>query len=214
MILLHTFWDRFADCRVLGLQGIPRAELLEYMGEVADALDELLKHHLQHTDIKPNNVCLKDGHAHVVVVEKAHCQLMDVPESGFVVAISDSMSEHGIYDLVIWMDQAVQEQRGNDHSLSGGATPVYAAPEVLDGKFGPYCDQYSLAIVYQEMLTGKRPFRGANIHELVMQHVQGKPDLSPLPEADRAVVGRALEKDPGARYPSCSDFVQALHAAS
>lgn len=107
----------------------------------------------------------------------------------------------------------VKDLEGMVASVSGGVTPVYAAPETFDGMVTRYCDQYSLANVYQEMLTGQRPFRGRNIHQLVMQHVQGKPDLSSLPEGDRAVVGRALSKEPDARYPSCGEFVRALHTA-
>ena len=39
-------------------------------------------------------------------------------------------------------------------SVTGGVTPVYAAPETFDGWVSRFCDQYSLAIVYQELLTG------------------------------------------------------------
>src|SRR5262245_51800027 len=42
-------------------------------------------------------------------------------------------------------------------TITGGVTPVYAAPETFDGKFSRQSDQYSLAIVYQEILTGHRP---------------------------------------------------------
>ena len=45
-------------------------------------------------------------------------------------------------------------------SLMGGLTPVYASPEVFDGRPSRHSDQYSLAIVYQEMLTGALPFPG------------------------------------------------------
>src|SRR5688572_23045160 len=52
-------------------------------------------------------------------------------------------------------------------TTSGGATPVYAAPESFEGMITPYCDQYSLAIVYQELLTGKRPFSATNLQQLI-----------------------------------------------
>src|SRR5262245_66083791 len=42
---------------------------------------------------------------------------------------------------------------------SGGITPLYAAPELLQGSISRHSDQYSLAVVYQEMLTGTHPFR-------------------------------------------------------
>ena len=46
--------------------------------------------------------------------------------------------------------------------MTGGVTPVYAPPETFDGWVSRHSDQYSLAIVYQELLTGQRPFNGTN----------------------------------------------------
>ena len=98
-------------------------------------------------------------------------------------------------------------------TITGGVTPVYAAPETFDGWVSRFCDQYSLAIVFQELLTGQRPFGGNNVHQLVMQHVQGKPNLNALTPADRAAVSRALAKNPDDRYPSCSEFIRTLRCA-
>jgi eukaryotic-like serine/threonine-protein kinase len=93
-----------------------------------------------------------------------------------------------------------------------GITPVYAAPETFDGRVSRFCDQYSVAVVYQEMLTGQRPFRGSSLQQLIMQHLTSAPNLTPLPPAERNVVGRALSKRPEDRYPSCGEFVRALQA--
>src|SRR5260370_26448562 len=41
----------------------------------------------------------------------------------------------------------------------GAITPLYAAPEVFHGKISPRSDQYSLAVAYQELLTGTLPFQ-------------------------------------------------------
>src|SRR4029079_2330406 len=49
----HSLWDRFKECRAQGLPGIPRAELLRYMEEAAEALDLMnSEYQLQHLDIK------------------------------------------------------------------------------------------------------------------------------------------------------------------
>ncbi|TPW00634.1 MAG: serine/threonine protein kinase, partial [bacterium] len=90
--------------------------------------------------------------------------------------------------------------------------PVYASPETFDARVSRFSDQYSLAIVYQEMLTGKRPFNGTNARMLLMQHVKLPPDLTPLPANERAIVERALAKDPNQRWPTCTAFVQELRA--
>ena len=54
----------------------------------------------------------------------------------------------------------VKDLQGTSATATGGVTPVYASPEAFDGRVSRFSDQYSLAIVYQEMLTGVRPFPG------------------------------------------------------
>jgi serine/threonine protein kinase len=104
----------------------------------------------------------------------------------------------------------VKDVRQSDASLVGGMTPLYAAPETFRGQPSRQTDQYSLAIVYQEMLTGTLPFVGSNAAELTLQHLNDEPDLNSLSGADRYVVSRALSKDPSHRYVTCREFVEAL----
>ena len=99
-------------------------------------------------------------------------------------------------------------------TMTGGVTPVYAAPETFDGWLSRFSDQYSLAIVYQELLTGQRPFGGATMRQLVLQHLQTPPNLTSLPVADRPIIGRALNKNPDERFPTCHEFVKALRSAT
>src|SRR5690606_17071544 len=77
-----------------------------------------------------------------------------------------------------------------DHtcSMMGGMTPVYASPETFDGRPHANSDQYSLAIVYQEMLTGAVPFPGNTAAQLASQHLYSRPRLESLPENDRAII--------------------------
>lgn len=98
-------------------------------------------------------------------------------------------------------------------SLMGGMTPVYAPPEVFDDRPGEYSDQYSLAIVYQEMLTGVLPFPGKTAAQLATQHLQSPPRLASLPPHDRAVIERALSKVAHDRFPSCRELIDSLIAA-
>jgi serine/threonine protein kinase len=92
----------------------------------------------------------------------------------------------------------------------GGFTAQYAAPEVWRGAVSRHSDQYSLAIVYQLLLTGSAPFAGRNARRLMVQHLTAEPDLGPLPDEDRPALARALSKAPEERFPSCLDFVKAL----
>ncbi|HKI37897.1 MAG TPA: protein kinase [Gemmataceae bacterium] len=92
----------------------------------------------------------------------------------------------------------------------GAVTPLYCSPEVFAGSISPHSDQYSLAAVYHELLTGAVPFAGKNARQLMLQHTRDAPDLGRLPPADRPVVARALAKVPGERFASCLEFVRAL----
>lgn len=173
-----NLWDRFRECRVQKLPGIPREELLQFLGEAAEALDLMNdEYHIQHLDVKPQNLFVL--HHHVKVAD-------------------------------FGLAKAFEGGRG---TITGGVTPVYAAPETFEGYASRYTDQYSLAIVFQELLTGTRPFNGSNTKQLLMQHLNGVPDLSSLPANDKSIIGRALNKKPDDRWPSCSAMVQALRQA-
>ncbi len=95
-------------------------------------------------------------------------------------------------------------------SMMGGLTPIYAPPEVFEGRPSRRSDQYSLAIVYQEMLTGVLPFPGRTAAQLAAQHLNAKPKLDALPENDQEVIARALSKKPSDRFQSCVELVNAL----
>jgi hypothetical protein len=98
--------------------------------------------------------------------------------------------------------------------MTGGMTPRYAAPETFRGMVSRFSDQYSLAIVYQELLTGCAPFAASTPHEMLLAHTEGQPNLEPLSPADRTIVARALAKDPQQRHACCMDFVRELERGS
>lgn len=99
-------------------------------------------------------------------------------------------------------------------SMMGGLTPLYAPPEVFDGRPSRWSDQYSLAIVYQEMLTGNLPFPGTTAIQLARQHLNARPQLSALTEWDQEVIARALSKSPQDRFKNCRALVDALRQSA
>jgi serine/threonine protein kinase len=174
----RNLWERFRECRMQNLPGIPRDELMRYMEESAEVLDLMnMQYQLQHLDIKPQNLFLVHNHVKV--------------------------ADFGL----------VKDLEGMMATVTGGITPVYAAPETFDGVVSRFCDQYSLAIVYQELLTGQRPFAGTSLQQLIMQHLNAQPNLTPLPKGDRGPIGRSLSKKPEGRYATCQELVKALRAA-
>ncbi len=98
-------------------------------------------------------------------------------------------------------------------------TIAYSAPEQIAGEaIGPASDQYSLAIVAYEMLTGKRPFDAPEPMALAQQVMAGAAvpasAVHPgLPTGVDAVLARAMARTPGDRWPTVSAFVTALLAA-
>ncbi len=95
-------------------------------------------------------------------------------------------------------------------SVINGFTPTFAAPELFEGRPGRATDQYSLAIVYQYMLTGVLPFNGRTAAQLTAQHLRSQPDVSNLQPIDRPVVARALSKNMHSRFDNCRQFVDEL----
>jgi hypothetical protein len=169
--------DRHLAHRRMGRPGVPRALLLRYLREAAEALDLMSREHgLQHLDLKPGNLLLVGNH-------------VKVADFGMVRPLLPGTAPQ---------------------SRMYGISPLYAAPEQFEGRINPTCDQYSLAVIYQELLTGKRTFDGRNLAQLIMRHACQPPDLSLLPEGDRPAVARALSKDPSQRFDSCGEFVRAL----
>jgi outer membrane protein assembly factor BamB len=103
------------------------------------------------------------------------------------------------------------------HELAG--TIAYMAPEQIDGHPGPASDQYALAVLIYEWLSGVRPFDGGSFTELAFKHSvkpvpplrEKVPELSPIVEA---VILTALKKGPHQRFASIQDFACALEQAS
>jgi serine/threonine protein kinase len=132
-------------------------------------------------------------------------QHLDIkPQNLFVVYQHVKVADFGL----------VKDLEGMQASVTGGVTPVYAAPETFDGWVSRFSDQYSLAICYQELLTGQRPFAGTTVRQLILQHLQAVPDVAPLPPGDQAAIAKALAKNPDDRHATCQEMVQLLRNAS
>jgi serine/threonine protein kinase len=175
--------DLLEQYRAAGKPGLPRGEMLAYLLEAAEVLD-LMNH-------------------------EYGLQHLDIkPRNLFLLGRHVKVADFGLVNSLAELGGG----KANASQLAS-ITPLYASPESFLGKISLYSDQYSLAVSYCELLTGALPFEGKNYRQLALQHLQGEPDLSRLPEQDRPVVARALAKDPRLRFPSSTEFVRALEAA-
>lgn len=100
----------------------------------------------------------------------------------------------------------------------GSGTVHYMAPEQIKGLPRPASDQYSLAIVVYEWISGTRPFSGSSYVEVAMNHLSEPfpplhEKIPTLPPQVEQVVHKALSKDPQQRFPTIQDFSTALEEA-
>ena len=91
-------------------------------------------------------------------------------------------------------------------------TPNYMSPEQAMGKpVDARSDLYSLGILFYEMLTGTRPYKGADAFETALLHVKAPVPILPEPlKHFQPVLDRLLAKDPSTRFASAEELIQAL----
>lgn len=110
-------------------------------------------------------------------------------------------------------DVGLSKRLGSDrrgaHTQSVG-TVYYMAPEVGRGQYGPEVDVYSLGVMIYEMLTGRLPFEGESVSEILMKHMTAPPDLAAVSAEFQPFLQRALAKDPQRRTPSVQRLKEEL----
>lgn len=167
----------------------PVREASRILLEASDALGAAHEAGVIHRDIKPENIML-EGKARRV-------QLMDF---GIAKAIDNTDGTPGLTSTGMLV-----------------GTPHYMSPEQASGEphLDNRSDQYSLAVVGFQMITGSLPFDGESTRAVLFQQMVGVPkslrDLVPdVPPGLAFAVDRALSKDPKDRFPSMDAFREAI----
>lgn len=172
-----------------GEQLLPLAAVERIVRQAAFALQHAHDRHIIHQDVKPSNFLV---HGEAEHPSRLHLQLADFGVARFMKMTSESQVIRG--------------------------TPTYMAPEQWEGHPVPATDQYALAVMAYELLTGCPPFVGNGYQNMWHQHchLQPRPPsmINPaLPKGLDAVFLRALEKNPERRYSSVSAFAHAFQRA-
>ncbi len=160
-----------------------------FVRQAAEALQQAHDHQITHQDVKPSNFLIRQ-----------YTSDQSLPDL--------QLADFGIAKFSSGTTKSSQTIRG---------TPAYMAPEQWSGTAVPASDQYALAIMAYELLTGRLPFQGT-LQSLMYQHLQteAKPpsELNPQLSPDVDDVFRiALAKQPEARFARISAFAAALRQA-
>lgn len=119
---------------------------------------------------------------------------------------SNIFREHGIVKIGDYgLCKFISGAKRSGHTESVG-TVHYMAPEIANGRYGKQVDIYALGVILYEMLTGRVPFDGESVGEILMKHMVAQPDLSPILPQFRPIVARALEKDPEKRFQNVREM--------
>ena len=169
---------------------VPFPDAIAIVRQIASALDYAHGQRIIHRDIKPANAMIETQ-----------------PDGKLIARVLD-------FGLAAEIRSSMGRVSREVHDTSG--TRPYMAPEQwLGGKQGPATDQYALAVLFHELITGDVPF--ASVFDtgdpVVMMNVVGREPFvasADLPKTVRFALEKALAKPSENRFGSCAEFIAAL----
>jgi serine/threonine-protein kinase len=166
---------------------LPIDEVQRIVLESANALAVAHKANIVHRDIKPENIMLEGSTRQV--------RLMD-----FGIAKAVDSGDKGLTGTGVVV-----------------GTPQYMSPEQASGEpqIDHRSDQYSLAVVAYQMLSGRAPFDGETARAIITKQLLDQPPalstlVENLPAHLAAALHRAMQKSPKNRFDSIEEFAAAL----
>lgn len=183
----QTLFDRLRDNQRETGQPLPAGELLAWMQQAALALDHF-------------NTSSRRSAENATAVQ--HCDIK--PQNMLLVGDVVQVCDFGLA-------RAQGEVRATSNTM---ASLAYAAPEMVSPPYdpSPATDQYSLALTYIELRTGRLPYTDLTPMTILRAKLDGHFDLSSVAPAEARVLMQALAVDPKKRWQSCTEFVRTLGA--
>jgi serine/threonine-protein kinase len=175
--------------RLEGDGALPVADAVRILTEIAGALTYAHAHGVVHRDVKPENILLADGHAYI--------------------------SDFGIAHAVGFAPEARLTGEGRVVGTAPYMSPEQAVGDAtVDGRG----DQYSLACVFHEMLTGRTLFPGRTPKSAMTRRLSTPPprlrrSRRDVPSGVDRALARALALDPAHRFPTPNAFAEAVAEA-
>jgi eukaryotic-like serine/threonine-protein kinase len=198
----------YHDQRAAGrAEPLERVALLNAFVATCNAMAYAHSRGVIHRDLKGQNVVLGDF-GEVVVLDWGFAKVLDR-------ANRERQRPEGEAELAPVVPAA---EAGPGHTVPGQVvgTPAYMAPEQAAGRadrIDHRTDVYGLGAVLYELLTGRPPFAGAGVADVLRQVREAEPARprqvwAGVPRALEAVCLRALAKDPGRRYASAGELAR------
>jgi serine/threonine-protein kinase len=180
---------------------LPLRDALHVARSVLRGVDRAHAKGIVHRDLKPDNVMLDEGGT-VKILDFGLAKLREADDAA-----------RSVVEKTETTPQLTAEGR-----VIG--TPHYMSPEQAEGDVTDLrTDIFSFGVVFYEMLTGERPFRGKTSRGVIAAVLRDAPpplrERAPhVPKAVEAVVARCLAKRPDERFASAQEVLDALEAAS
>jgi eukaryotic-like serine/threonine-protein kinase len=184
--------------RLIGRNGLPLRDTLNYSIQIADALARAHSAGIVHRDLKPANI---------IVAEDGHVTLLDF---GLAKLTEPAVDSEGATATMASPEQ-LQTEEG---AIVG--TVAYMSPEQAEGlKVDARSDIFSFGSLLYEMVSGRRPFEGATkmstLSAILEKEPQPLSELAPnLPADFEKIISRCLRKDRDRRAHHVADIRVAL----
>ena len=174
---------------------MPLALIARLIPALASALDYAHRQGVIHRDVKPGNVLLLSRSGPIR------------PGEALPGDVEPVLTDFGLVRL---LGSASQTTSGMVTGTPGYMSPEQARGDALDGR----SDTYALGVMLYEMLAGRLPFEAESMLAVLHKHLNEAPPPVPgLPANLQAVLDRALQKDPAARYQSPGALADGLLTA-
>lgn len=177
-------------------------DVAEVVNQAAAGLYAAHEAGIVHRDVKPSNLFLTDIQT---LSQASHSATVLHRRFGFLLKVID----FGILRVDAGVRPDLPDLTAPEAVVG---TPAYLAPEMLFGnKPDPRADQYALALVACELLTGRRAYGGPSDPSCLTKRLTGPPpELLDVPRNLAEVLAKALHPDRDERFQTVADFARAF----